>query len=71
MRKFAFLAVFLTLALSLTSCLNLTFNYFGETAPKTDGYETKPEGLTDEEADAGVKKILKKLENEQGIVLRS
>lgn len=27
--------------------------------------------LTDEEADAGVKKILKKLENEQGIVLRS
>ena len=27
--------------------------------------------LTDEEADAGVKKILKKLDKEQGIVLRS
>ena len=27
--------------------------------------------LTDEDADAGVKRILKKLENEQGIVLRS
>ena len=49
MRKFELLAVFLILALSLTSCLNLTFNYFGETAPKTDGYETKPNELTDEE----------------------
>ena len=27
--------------------------------------------ITDEDADAGVKKILKKLESEQGIVLRS
>lgn len=51
MRKFAFLAVFLTLALSLTSCLNLTFNYFGETAPKADSYETKPAEITDGETE--------------------